>query len=287
VQPVSGQFVRNTTRLLRRDAPRLLKRVLAGLYWAFLREVRAGHYRRAAQLGLLLFQARVLVMESHFVGRREPESARGRMIAGTTVVLHGRVAAGRGKGTSYVERHADQIRDALGESENLVNGSLNVLLRRPVMLRDDTAVKTRFDGLRLDWPARLNGTGVWLHRWESAPLHIVELLCTKHLRTHQNLSDGDKIEIEVRTCDIGRISAAGWMTWILCWAGRRNWCYTSGRYWAPAQRWSEKFGATQLGTKNRPRDLALALAKMMARKVLEACRPRKRRRHEVKPGRPK
>jgi glycosyltransferase involved in cell wall biosynthesis len=70
VQPLSSQFVRDVTRLLRRRAPNLLGRVLAGLYWGFLREARAGNFVQAAKLGLYLAQALALVGAGRLRGNR-------------------------------------------------------------------------------------------------------------------------------------------------------------------------------------------------------------------------
>jgi CTP-dependent riboflavin kinase len=173
----------------------------------------------------------------------------------------GQVASGRGRASSYVERQADKIRNALGE--RVVEGSLNIVLKRPVMLRNDTAIKTAFDGelVRLHWAGRLNGTRVWLQRWPNAPLHIIELFCAVHLRTRLNLADGDCVEVQARRRDVQPISKLGRVSWMLLWFGRRKWHYTNERYYAPAERWGTTFGATQLGTEKRFRDLAAALVK--------------------------
>jgi 2-polyprenyl-3-methyl-5-hydroxy-6-metoxy-1,4-benzoquinol methylase len=194
-----------------------------------------------------------------------------------TVILRGQVSSGRGKGAAFVERHANQIRQALGEHDGIARGSLNVVLKRPILLRDETAIKTHFDKLlRLDWPGRLNGVDVWLHRWESSPLHILELLSAAHLRTRFGLSDGDEIEIEARVCDIAGIPNGARLAWAALWFGRRKWCYTHEAYRGPAQRWSEKYGATQLGTNESAVAFASALLKMMVKKVPGARWLRKR-----------
>jgi CTP-dependent riboflavin kinase len=183
-----------------------------------------------------------------------------------TVSLRGRVASGRGRASSYVAKHTAKIREALGE--HIVAGSLNIILKRPVMLREETAIKTCFDGLlRLHWPGRLNGVDVWLQRWDSAPLHIMEPFCAVHLRTHLNLRDGDEVAIEARKRDVIPISNVQRVAWMLLWSGRRQWHYTNARYYEPAERWGKAFGATQLGTKKRFRDLVTALVKMAIKKI--------------------
>jgi hypothetical protein len=179
-----------------------------------------------------------------------------------TVILSGRVASGGGKGTSNTRRDAGKLRDALGLT--VVEGTLNIILNRPVMLANDTAVQIPVDGdgewPRLEWPGRLNGTDVWINR-RAKPLHIVGLLSAVHLRQHLHLSDGDEVQIEVRKCDVARISNVGRLTWALFWLGRKNWFYTRNGYRTRAQRWCRRFGATQLATEKRCRDLAMALTK--------------------------
>jgi hypothetical protein len=184
-----------------------------------------------------------------------------------TVNLSGRVVPGNGKSSFHVARYSELIREALGA--DMVEGSLNIILKHPVMLSNDTAQSTCFANEKphFYWPGQLHGTDVWLYRWQSAPLHIVELLATEHLRTHLNLADGDAVEIKARKCDIGHISGLGRLTWVLLWWGRTQSTYANERHYIPAQRWGKQFGATQLGTKNNFWDLAAALTQMAVKKI--------------------
>ncbi len=181
--------------------------------------------------------------------------------------LPGRVAAGNCKSTFHTARHAELIREALGVS--VVNGSLNVILKRPAMLRVETARRTAFGNEKphFYWPGRINGIDVWLYRWQSAPLHVVELLATTHLRTTLGLADGDEVEVDARRCDVDRIPAVGRLAWVLLWTGRRRSTYANDRYYFPAQRWGKTFGATQLGTDKNFKDLAAALRGLALKKI--------------------
>jgi hypothetical protein len=196
------------------------------------------------------------------------EANRMRIDASETLKLSGQVTSGRGLGTSNIGRNAAQIRDAIGVA--VVEGSLNILLNRPVMFANDTAIRMHFDKgePRLDWPGKLNGIDVWVHRWQSAPLHIVELLSAVHLRSHLKLSNGDKVQIEVRKCDVERIATVGRLTWALFWLGRKSWTYLSRRdgYIFRIQWWCKRFGATQCGTERNCRDLSMALTKTAIKK---------------------
>lgn len=187
--------------------------------------------------------------------------------ASETLTLSGRVTSGRGIANSSLARNANVVRDALGVT--IVEGSLNILLRRPVMFAEETAIQMHFDAgrLRLDWPAKLNGIDVWINRWHAEPLHVVELLSATHLRKHLSLADGDEVRLEVRKCDVKPVPAVGLLAWTLFWSGRRNWYYKRDSYFRRVQRWSREFGATQLGTDKNCGDLTMALSKALAKKI--------------------
>jgi SAM-dependent methyltransferase len=185
-----------------------------------------------------------------------------------TVRLNGWVTSGRGNATVSARRNAGKIQNALGVS--VIEGSLNIILERPMMFRDDTAVQIHLDRgpLHLEWPGRLNGTDVWLHRWQGAPLHVVEMLSTVHLRKHLHLSNGDKVQIEARKCDVGRISSVGRVTWTVFWLGRKRWTYTNDSYYFLAKLWCLNFGAAQFGTERNCGELTMTLVKAIIKKSI-------------------
>jgi hypothetical protein len=183
------------------------------------------------------------------------------------VILNGRVASGRGETTAHIGKNAEVVRSALGEG--IVAGSLNIVLKRPVLFVNETAIAIPFNKgrPRLDWPGRLHGVAVWVNRWQGSPLHIVELLAPVHLRRHLHLADGDKVQIEVRKQDVARLTNAGRLTWLLFWWGRQNWTYTNENYHACAERWCKSYGASQIHTDKNCRDLALALSKAAVKRI--------------------
>jgi hypothetical protein len=199
------------------------------------------------------------------------------MGAGRTVTVTGRVISGRGEATRNMRENTREISRSLGT--DLVEGSLNVILKRPMMLREDSAIKTRFTPNappQLEWPGRLHGMDVWLHRWHNAPLHVVEALSAVHLRRQLDLADGDEVTITIRERDVGRISRTGRLAWLLLWSGRTTWTYTHDDYVERAQRWGTEYGATQFVTHKNGRDLAMALANTVVRRIPGARRLRAR-----------
>lgn len=184
-----------------------------------------------------------------------------------TIVVSGRVTSGYGHATFHIRDNARKIRSALGE--RLVEGSLNIVLKHPLMFRRDSAIQIRFHrgwSPQLYWRGRLNGIDVWLYRWDDIPLHIVEVVSAVYLRKHLNLSDGDEVRIAVRKCDVGRVSSVGRLTWLLFWLGRKRWSFTKYTYWKMAQRWCVNFGATQFETDKSCRDLVVALIRSVAKR---------------------
>lgn len=160
-------------------------------------------------------------------------------------VFIGQIISGRGITTSRIRKNGRELKNGLGV--DLHEGSLNVILSHPLRLVDEHAIQ--FDNFGLLWPALLGGISVWVYRWQQAPLHIVELLSTIHLRSALNLRDGDKIRLEIRRMDIDRVPCAERLVWHIFWSGRRRWFYTSNSYCSLTTKWCREFGATQEGTK--------------------------------------
>jgi hypothetical protein len=191
-----------------------------------------------------------------------------------TVTLTGRVASGGKQGTRNTRRDHQKLQDALGA--RLVDGTLNIILQRPVMFANDTAIEIGMGpdaSPRREWAATLNGMRVWINR-RTKPLHIVGLLSTAHLRSTLHLSDGDEVELQVRECDIGQIPLVGRLAWLLWWAGRRDWIYTRAGYGAHWQPWCVRFGASQLETRENCFGLVRALSKASAKRLFRRGRVR-------------
>jgi hypothetical protein len=144
--------------------------------------------------------------------------------------------------------------------EQFVEGSLNLILKQPLMFANENALKFD-DGRRLLWPASLNGLPVWIYRWQHAPLHVVELLSRVHLRQGLGLVDGDLVKVSTKGTNVAIVSPVGRLVWNLCWLGRREWCYTNDRYYFRTKRWCRELGATQKGIGAAGWDLAAALMK--------------------------
>lgn len=178
--------------------------------------------------------------------------------------LIGHVISGRGMAASHIRDNADEMRRIIGA--DLIEGSLNVVFRRPLMLLNENAIKSS-NGSRLLWAASLNGIPVWLYRWRHAPLHIVECLSPVHLRTILGLCDGDKVRVEVQRKDIGNISRVGKLVWRFVWLGRQHWCYKNDRYYFRTKKWCIEFGATQRATGKNVRDLVMAVIKAVIKKL--------------------
>lgn len=154
--------------------------------------------------------------------------------------LVGHVVSGRGWATGDLARHLDVLREETGC--DLFPGTLNLHLRRPAVFDPGEAIEFG-GGRRLLWPASMVGRDVWLYRWRRAPIHVVEVLADIRLRHH--LGERQKVALEVEDRLLLPIRPRATLGWLLLYAGRGRWYYTSRRYWMRAARWERRFCAVQ------------------------------------------
>lgn len=160
------------------------------------------------------------------------------------IEIEGTVVSGRGEASRRLVDAAAELKSITNEA--LIPGSLNVVLGRPVWLAPDRAIAFAH-GRWLLWRGWLNGLPVWLFRWSIAPLHIVEILSSFHLRSTFNLRDGHQVRIKL---DIDQLRPVPWpakFAWALIWAGRKTWCYSNDAYYDFVRAWGVQLGATQSG----------------------------------------
>jgi hypothetical protein len=160
----------------------------------------------------------------------------------TKKLYRGTVVPGRKLTQATVERHRDELRRLT--REQFFPGSLNIALMTPVRLSCESTLAFDF-GRRFVWPARLNGVGVWLYRWPTAPLSVVEVLSSTHLRKGLGLTDGASVTIEVEEAHIAPIGASALLGWVLLWLGRPALFYRSERYRRHARTTGIYLGVTQ------------------------------------------
>lgn len=143
------------------------------------------------------------------------------------VEVVGMVTSGRGQATRDLLACEDEVSAIIGQP--LYPGSLNLVLNRPLRLRESTAYT--FDGQRrMLWRAWLGGTEVWAYRWRGCPLHIIEVISTIFLRERFQLNDGDDITFSVEKQWVGAIPIWQRLSWALFWARRENWHYSNRKY---------------------------------------------------------
>jgi hypothetical protein len=154
----------------------------------------------------------------------------------------GQVTSGRGMASGELLSLENELLAIVGKP--LCPGSLNVILKHPLRLRDETGFS--FDrGHRSIWRASLNGVDVWIYRWQLAPLHIVEIICGVNLRKRFNLQDGDRISLQVSDNQIEEIGLLSRFVWAAIWMGRRQWTYTNREYYESNMYGCMEFGAAQ------------------------------------------
>lgn len=160
------------------------------------------------------------------------------------VSLVGVVSSGYGVARERIQSNSSQLKALTGEL--LLNGSLNVVLAVPAQFVVANALL--LGNKSMIWRASIGDLPVWLYRWRSAPLHVVEILGSTHLRETLHLRDGDEVAIYVSENDLQKISFFAKAGWVIFWLGRRHWYYKYRRYSWQAESWSRLFGANQSGT---------------------------------------
>ena len=154
----------------------------------------------------------------------------------------GHVISGRGAAAPELLGLSEELHAIVRET--IYPGSLNIVLNRPLRLRDTAAFA--FDReRRMLWPAAsLNGVDVWIYRWPACPLHIIEVLSSIHLRERLKLKDGDHVILRLSDEQIGTINPLGRLAWAALWVGRRHWFY-SDPYYDKTLSLCTKLGAAQ------------------------------------------
>ena len=189
--------------------------------------------------------------------------------------IRGAVFSGVNNARGLVAERAGAIRRAIGH--DVVPGTLNVWLDRPVAF--DNGRVRRVDGSRFGlWPARLNGSPVWVFRHDRMALHVAELVADRNLRDALDLHDGDLVSLAVDPGLLVGIPATGWLAWRVFWSGRTRRAFVSPAHAARARRWGRRLGATQDSVEtSSPRLLARLAAEALA-SATAALTPRARSR---------
>lgn len=94
------------------------------------------------------------------------------------------------------------------------------------------------------WPGQLRGEPIWVVRWPTAPLHVVELYSRLNLRQTHGFEDGARIEFEIALSSLVPVSLSDRVFWWLVWGGRKAWTYRPS-YWSRVGWWASQLGCSQ------------------------------------------
>jgi SAM-dependent methyltransferase len=176
------------------------------------------------------------------------------------------VISGRGHARALFEQILEEI--PLVAGERVIPGTLNLLLKKPLMFNNDRALRLRNgSSLLLLWPGEINGKAVWLYRWGSAPLHVVEVISNTKLREYFNLVDGDRVTVSIGCNYVSKISYLGRVAWTLCWLGRKKWSYKNDKYYEATHSFCTRSGATQLGLNDTTFNVVVSPMKSLIRRI--------------------
>ena len=138
--------------------------------------------------------------------------------------LTGAVIKGRGVAK---ERLKQDEEISFKISSEIFPGSLNLVMSRPLVLLTDQSIKTT---RRFLVKGAVQGRTVWLVRWNSCPLHVVEVISEHNLRRCLGLEEGQDISVEVTGDPFLRPRAISLIVWTIFWNGRGQLYYRSDWY---------------------------------------------------------
>ncbi len=176
------------------------------------------------------------------------------------VERRGQVASGRGNAGPELHALRREVEAIVGEP--IFPGSINLILNAPLRLRAGAA-RTFDDGKRMLWPATFNGIDVWVYRWRSCPLHIVEVVSAIHVRSYFQLADGDRVTLGLDAALIEGLRAVDRVIWAMLWLGRERWAYSAEPYFRRVENWGMNLGAAQ--QRPIPRGPVQLIARMLKR----------------------
>lgn len=107
--------------------------------------------------------------------------------------LYATLCPGRGKGQSLVSDNVECLRSVLKKAP--FPGTLNLLLDDPFLIRPQLRFgkKGKYYGVL----GEIEGVPCIVHRWRKAPLHVLEVIAAEKLRSHLNLTDGQRMSLHV------------------------------------------------------------------------------------------
>lgn len=147
--------------------------------------------------------------------------------------IPGIVVSGRGLGRGEVARLSENIEEATGLKP--FPGSLNIVLRQPLLLRVDRAAAVS-PCRRYFWWAELNGLRCLAYRFPGCPLHVVEFVSDMQIRDALSLKDNDPVTIVMDRSAVADISPGQWIAWASLWKFDGQLFYASDRYWRQTKR---------------------------------------------------
>ena len=136
------------------------------------------------------------------------------------------VISGRSKAKIKVKKWNETFNRKINKT--FFPGSLNLILDKPIMLEHGKAYK--FANRYLLWEGMLNNEAVYFMRWNTCPLHVIEVLSSNNLRNRLNLEDGDEINLRINCDYISRLTIQNKIAWWVLWKKREPLYYLSDPY---------------------------------------------------------
>jgi CTP-dependent riboflavin kinase len=136
------------------------------------------------------------------------------------------VISGRSKAKNKVIKWNEAFNRKINKT--FFPGTLNLILDKPIMLEHGKAYK--FANRYLLWEGMLNNEAVYFMRWNTCPLHVIEVLSSHNLRNTLNLKDGDEINLRIKCDYISSLTMQNKIAWWVLWKKREPLYYSSDPY---------------------------------------------------------
>ena len=119
---------------------------------------------------------------------------------------------GSAKASGLMSRHLAELRNLTGL--DLVLGTLNIRLERPIRLRETIPWKG-WGSPAYMCPVSLLGHRAFAYRYSDMPPDRIEILSDTHFRSMHQLRDRDEVVVLIENRFLDELDAQTWVTWAI------------------------------------------------------------------------
>ncbi len=149
----------------------------------------------------------------------------------------GKIISGRSNAKEQVADWNTYFYEILGK--RFYPGSLNIVMKEPLFLDTNKAIK--FADNRYLWVGMVDSEPVYIYRWSSCPLHVIELFSEIKLRDYLKLNDGETVCIKIPYEFVSQSMVIKSIAWGVLWKKREAWYYANQYYFNLTKKFPFKY----------------------------------------------